>query len=75
MIKFLCNIKSLMILNDCYFYFVYVFGLNGFKLLLKKDIYFFFYFLIILLIFFYLIINRNNVVNKLFYVIFMYLFK
>lgn len=63
-----------MILNDCYFYYVYIFGLNGFKLLLKEDIYFFLFF-DYFINFFYLIINRNNVVDKLFYVIFMYLFK
>lgn len=75
MTKFLRNIKSLMTLNDCYFYFAYAPGLNGFKLLSKEDTYLFFYFLIILLIFFYSITNRNNAVNKLLYVTSMYLFK
>lgn len=65
-----------MTLNDCYFYYAYAPGLNGFKLLSKEGTHFFFFLLFDHFInFFYSITNRNNAVDKLLYVTSMYLFK
>lgn len=74
MTKFLRNIRSLMTLNDCYFYYAYIPGLNGFKLLSKEDTHFFLLFDHFINLF-YSITNRNNAVDKLLYVTSMYLFK